>query len=67
MAALFDMKVGEKRVIDGVLVECVLDECDDELYCWCCALSKPGYCNPQLCCPTYRKDGNPVHFREVES
>lgn len=67
MAERIYMEVGEKRIVDGILVECVKDERHDELYCGCCALNKVCICNHIVCTPTYRKDSLHVHFRRVES
>lgn len=67
MAGLTYMEVGEKRIVDGVLVECVKDERSDTLYCGSCVFNNTDICVPPLCSPTERKDAQHVHFRRVES
>lgn len=67
MAGLTYMSVGEKRIVDGELVECVKDECPYTLYCGSCVFFDTDNCIPPLCSPTGRVDACHVHFRRVES
>ena len=67
MAGLTYMEVGERRIVDGVLVECVKDERRDTLYCGSCVFFDTVNCKPVLCSSYYRDDDNHVHFRRVES
>lgn len=66
MAGLNYMEVGERRIVDGVCVECVKDERFDTLYCGICVFDNTDNCIPSLCRPTGRDDYNAVHFRRVE-
>lgn len=61
-----ELAIGERRVIDGILVECLQDQSDED-GCVGCHF-RFGHCSyaDLECRSSYRRDGFPVHFIAVK-
>lgn len=64
-----EIAIGERRIICGMLVECVEDDKNSFFdACNACAFFPPEcaeYCKIYYCGANLRKDGRNVHFAEI--
>lgn len=60
------LEIGDRRIVDEMIIECVPDDTQTRPECEDCAFfDKFSFCKVFLCGANLRKDGKNVHFVEV--